>query len=73
MAGRRHLRAHTIGLGVNRPVAFAEYVALPMTNICNHAQGLDEDVASIIDPVGNSSAVTLLAARLAERRVRKRH
>ena len=33
MAGRRHLCAHTIGLGVNRPGAFAELVALPMTNI----------------------------------------
>jgi len=31
MAGRRHLCAHSIGLGVNRQGAFAEYVALPMT------------------------------------------
>ena len=33
MAGRRHLCAHTIGLGVQRPGAFAEFVALPMTNV----------------------------------------
>src|SRR5919204_5702005 len=54
MAGRRHLCAHSIGLGVNRPGAFAEYVALPMTNIWHHWQGIDEDVASIFDPFGNA-------------------
>ena len=54
MAGRRHLCAHSIGLGVNRPGAFAEYVALPMTNIWHHWQGVDEDVASIFDPFGNA-------------------
>jgi threonine 3-dehydrogenase len=54
MAGRRHLCAYSIGLGVNRPGAFAEYVALPMTNIWHHWPGIDEDVASIFDPFGNA-------------------
>ena len=54
MAGRRHLCAHSIGLGVNRPGAFAEYVALPMTNVWHHWPGIDEDVASIFDPFGNA-------------------
>ena len=36
MAGRRHLCAHSIGLGVNRPGAFAELVSMPMTNIWHH-------------------------------------
>ena len=36
MAGRRHLCAHSIGLGVQRAGAFAEFVALPMTNIWHH-------------------------------------
>lgn len=54
MAGRRHLCAHSIGLGVQRPGAFAEYVALPMTNIWNHKPGTDEAVASIYDPFGNA-------------------
>jgi threonine 3-dehydrogenase len=54
MAGRRHLCAHSIGLGVNRPGAFAEYVALPMTNIWHHWAGIDEDVAAIFDPFGNA-------------------
>jgi threonine 3-dehydrogenase len=54
MAGRRHLCAHTIGLGVQRPGAFAELVALPMTNIWHHWPGIDEDVAAIFDPFGNA-------------------
>jgi len=54
MAGRRHLCAHSIGLGVNRPGAFAEYVALPMTNIWHHWPGVGEDVAAIFDPFGNA-------------------
>lgn len=54
MAGRRHLCADTQGIGVNRPGAFAEYLALPMTNVWHHAPGIDFDVASIFDPFGNA-------------------
>jgi threonine 3-dehydrogenase len=54
MAGRRHLCAHTRGLGVEHPGAFAEYVALPMTNVWHHAPGIDRDVAAIFDPFGNA-------------------
>src|ERR1043166_293211 len=54
MAGRRHLCADTKGVGVNRPGAFAEYLALPMTNVWQHAPGIDLDVASIFDPFGNA-------------------
>jgi threonine 3-dehydrogenase len=54
MAGRRHLCAHSIGLGVQRPGAFAEYVVLPMTNIWKHWAGVNEDVAAIFDPFGNA-------------------
>src|SRR4051812_11418005 len=54
MAGRRHLCADTKGIGVNRPGAFAEYIALPMTNVWHHAPGVDPDVASIFDPFGNA-------------------
>lgn len=54
LAGRRHLCAHTEGIGVNRPGAFAEYIALPMTNVWHHAPGIDLDVASIFDPFGNA-------------------
>ena len=54
MAGQRHLCANTVGLGVGRPGAFAEYVALPMTNIWHHWDGVDEEVAAIFDPFGNA-------------------
>ncbi len=63
MAGRRHLCAHSIGLGVQRPGAFAEYVALPMTNIWHQWPGIDEEVASIFDPFGNA-VHTALAYRV---------
>src|SRR5438105_387886 len=54
LAGRRHLCAHTRGVGVNRPGAFAEYLALPMTNVWHHDPAIDRDVASIFDPFGNA-------------------
>src|SRR5271169_4037078 len=41
LAGRRHLCAHTKGVGVNRPGAFAEYISLPMSNIWRHNLGVD--------------------------------
>ena len=54
LAGRRHLCAHTSGVGVNRPGAFAEYVALPMTNVWAHDPNIDRDIACIFDPFGNA-------------------
>jgi threonine 3-dehydrogenase len=54
LAGRRHLCAHTLGVGVNRPGAFAEYIVLPMTNIWRHAPSIDLDIAAIFDPFGNA-------------------
>jgi threonine 3-dehydrogenase len=54
LAGRRHLCADTKGIGVNRAGAFAEYLALPMTNVWVHANDIDRDVASIFDPFGNA-------------------
>src|SRR6187397_3104971 len=54
LAGRRHLCAHTSGIGVNRPGAFAEYLVLPMTNVWHQQPGIDLDVASIFDPLGNA-------------------
>jgi threonine 3-dehydrogenase len=54
MAGRRHLCADAKGIGVNRPGAFAELIALPMTNVWHHDPGVDRDVAAIFDPFGNA-------------------
>ncbi len=54
LAGRRHLCKDTRGVGVNRAGAFAEYIALPMTNVWHHRDGVDLDVAAIFDPFGNA-------------------
>ena len=54
LAGRRHLCKDTKGIGVNRPGAFAEYMALPMTNVWLHDPAINRDVASIFDPFGNA-------------------
>jgi len=54
LAGRRHLCAHTQGIGVNRTGAFAEYIAIPMSNVWHHDESIDLDVASIFDPFGNA-------------------
>src|SRR5262249_46137145 len=66
MAGRRHLCAHSIGLGVQRAGAFAEYVALPMTNIWHHWPGIDTEVAAIFDPFGNPVHTALSFSVLGE-------
>ena len=54
MAGRRHMCAHSEGIGVNRSGAFAEYLALPAANVWLHKDGIDLDVASLFDPFGNA-------------------
>jgi threonine 3-dehydrogenase len=54
LAGRRHLCAHASGVGVNRPGAFAEYIALPMSNVWVHWPDIDLDIACIFDPFGNA-------------------
>jgi len=54
LAGRRHLCAHIMGVGVNRPGAFADYIAVPMMNLWRHKDNVDLDVAAIFDPFGNA-------------------
>ncbi|CAN5520380.1 L-threonine 3-dehydrogenase [soil metagenome] len=66
MAGRRHLCPHTEGVGVNRTGAFADYIALPMTNIWRHAPDIDLDIASIFDPYGNAVHTALAFPVLGE-------
>jgi threonine 3-dehydrogenase len=66
LAGRRHLCAHTDGLGVNRDGAFAEYVVLPVNNVWHHWPGIAEDVAAIFDPFGNAVHTALAFPVLGE-------
>ena len=66
LAGRRHLCAHTSGVGVNRPGAFAEYIALPMTNVWVHKHAIDPEIACIFDPFGNAVHTALAFPVLGE-------
>jgi len=66
LAGRRHLCAKSIGLGVGRDGAFAEFVVLPMTNIWHHWTGVDPEVAAIFDPFGNAVHTALAFPILGE-------
>ncbi|MFJ8603626.1 L-threonine 3-dehydrogenase [Streptomyces shenzhenensis] len=54
LAGRRHLCRATVGLGVGRDGAFAEYVVLPAANVWVHRVPVALDVAAIFDPFGNA-------------------
>ena len=53
-AGRRHLCPNTLGVGVNRPGCFAEYLVIPVSNIWHCDPNIPEDVLSIFDPFGNA-------------------
>jgi len=66
LAGQRHLCVNTVGLGVGRDGAFAEFVALPMTNVWHQTPGVDEEVAAIFDPFGNAVHTALAFPVLGE-------
>lgn len=53
-AGQRHLCINTKGIGVNRPGAFAEYLAMPASNVFPLGDHISDDIASILDPLGNA-------------------
>jgi threonine 3-dehydrogenase len=58
-AGRRHLCMNTVGVGVNRPGAFAEYIAVPAFNVFKLPDAITDEMASILDPLGNATHTAL--------------
>ncbi len=58
-AGRRHLCMNTVGVGVSRPGAFAEYIAVPAFNVFKLPDSISDDMASILDPLGNATHTAL--------------
>ena len=58
-AGRRHLCRNTVGVGVNRPGCFAEYLVIPAFNAFKLPDSITDDVASILDPFGNATHTAL--------------
>jgi threonine 3-dehydrogenase len=58
-AGKRHLCRNTMGVGVNRTGAFAEYLSLPALNAWKLPDSITDDLASIFDPYGNAAHTAL--------------
>jgi threonine 3-dehydrogenase len=58
-AGRRHLCINTRGIGVNHPGAFAELIAVPAFNVFKLPDAITDDMASILDPLGNATHTAL--------------
>ena len=58
-AGRQHLCKDTVGVGVNRPGAFAEYLAIPASNVYPIPANVPDDMAAILDPLGNAAHTAL--------------
>ncbi|MDH3442156.1 MAG: L-threonine 3-dehydrogenase, partial [Gammaproteobacteria bacterium] len=58
-AGRRHLCRSAVGVGVNRPGAFAEYIAVPAFNVFKLPDVITDDMAAILDPLGNATHTAL--------------
>src|SRR5438874_6180529 len=54
LAGRRHLCPNTLGVGVNRPGAWAEFVSIPASNVWHADPSISLDVLSCFDPLGNA-------------------
>lgn len=58
-AGRRHLCMNTLGVGVNRNGAFADYVSVPAFNVFKLPDSITDDMAAILDPLGNATHTAL--------------
>lgn len=58
-AGRRHLCRNTVGIGVNRPGCFAEFVSVPALNLFKLPDSISDDIAAILDPLGNATHAAL--------------
>lgn len=58
-AGDRHLCRNTIGIGVNRPGAFGEFISVPASNVCPLPPTISDDLGAILDPLGNAAHTAL--------------
>lgn len=54
LAGRGHLCKDTVGVGVNRDGAFAQYLVIPEDNVRKCEENIPEEMYSIFDPFGNA-------------------
>ena len=66
LAGRRHLCNKTSGVGVNRAGCFAEYLAIPVTNVWHCDPAIPTDILCCFDPLGNATHTALSFTCLGE-------
>jgi threonine 3-dehydrogenase len=66
LGGRKHLCPNTIGIGVNRDGAFAEYIAVPAENVFRSTQDVSTDLLACFDPFGNAVHTALSFDMLGE-------
>ena len=66
LAGRRHLCKDTMGVGVNRTGAFAEYLCIPVTNVWHADPTIPLETLAIFDPFGNAAHTALTFKTLGE-------
>ena len=57
--GKLHVCENSIGVGVNRDGAFAEYLSLPEVNVVHLDDRIPDEIASIMDPFGNATHTAL--------------
>ncbi len=57
--GKLHVCENTVGIGVNRDGAFAEYLSLPAANVVHLDDRISDETASIMDPFGNATHTAL--------------
>ena len=64
--GKLHVCENSIGVGVNRDGAFAEYLSLPAANVVKLDSRISDDIAAIMDPFGNATHTALAFPVLGE-------
>ncbi|MCF8357308.1 MAG: L-threonine 3-dehydrogenase [Prolixibacteraceae bacterium] len=64
--GRQHICDHTVGIGVNRNGGFAEYVAVPVSNVMKIDKRIPDEIVSIMDPLGNACHTALSFSLIGE-------
>jgi threonine 3-dehydrogenase len=57
--GKLHICENSVGIGVNRDGAFAEYLSLPAENVVHLDPRISDEIASIMDPFGNATHTAL--------------
>lgn len=58
-AGKRHLCRNTVGVGVNRPGAFADFLSIPAVNAFKLPANIPDEIAAYLDPLGNATHTAL--------------